>query len=154
MLEVSAELVEETLDHLRAGGRLGTETVVLWLGSRADAAPLVTEVYRPDQVAALDFFRIPPEAMRRLLGYLRHRRLQVLAQCHSHPAQAFHSHADDRWAIVRHVGAFSLVVPWFASRTNVVSFLDDTATFQLDAADRWREVRSHTALRMTFDAGT
>jgi len=35
----------------------------------------------------------------------------VAAQVHSHPDEAFHSKGDDEWAIVRHEGALSIVVP-------------------------------------------
>jgi hypothetical protein len=65
----------------------------------------------------------------------------VAAQVHSHPGEAFHSKADDRWAIVRHEGALSLVVPNFALDTTVSRFLDDTKIYQFSAAAQWTEVR-------------
>jgi len=153
MLGVSDGHIGETIAHLRAGGTRRIETVVLWLGRRSEDVQSVQEVYRPEQAAARDYFKIPPTSMRQLLGHLRRRRLQVLAQCHSHPRQAFHSEADDAWAIVRHVGALSLVIPWFGGRTTVATFLTDTAVFELDPHNRWREVASRTALRIGGDAG-
>ena len=69
-------------------------------------------------------FHIPPEGMTALYAELRHKRLMVAAQVHSHPQEAFHSKADDRWAIVRHEGALSLVVPHFAQATTLDRFLE------------------------------
>jgi hypothetical protein len=61
---------------------------------------------------------------------------------HSHPAKAFHSRADDEWAIVRHEGALSLVVPDFASRTSADSFATDIAAFVLTSSNEWAEIKS------------
>ena len=67
----------------------------------------------------------------------------IAAQVHTHPFEAFHSEADDRWAIVRHVGAVSLVVPYFATTTTPDNFLDQIALFSLDANNQWIEVPNH-----------
>jgi len=68
---------------------------------------------------------------------LRKERLMIAAQVHTHPKLAFHSAADDKWAIVRHVGALSLVVPHYALRTNAVNFVQRTAAFCLNAENEW-----------------
>jgi hypothetical protein len=39
--------------------------------------------------------------------------LRLIAQVHSHPREAYHSEADDRYAIVTAEGGMSLVVPNF-----------------------------------------
>jgi len=83
------------------------------------------------------FFRIPRESIEELFDVLRGRELMVAAQVHTHPESAFHSAADDRWAIVRHVGALSLVLPYFAQRTTTSTFFKDTAAFALSAENRW-----------------
>ena len=85
-------------------------------------------------------FWISTEGMDALKKVLRKRRLMVAAQVHSHPELAFHSVADDRWAIVRHHGALSLVLPHFGLRTTRSSFFDDAKVYQLNAADAWIEV--------------
>jgi hypothetical protein len=61
----------------------------------------------------------------------------VAAQVHTHPKLAFHSAADDKWAIVRHVGALSLVLPYFSLRTNVENFVQHTVTFSMNAENDW-----------------
>jgi proteasome lid subunit RPN8/RPN11 len=146
MLNLGTAILDETLTCLRLGGVENCETVALWLGRRSLNDQTVVQVYRPKQIIERDRFDIPPESMRELLSHLRKERLQLVAQVHSHPARAFHSRADNAWAIVRHVGALSLVVPWFGLRTSRASFRDDVACFQLDEADHWHEVSTDSVL--------
>jgi proteasome lid subunit RPN8/RPN11 len=148
MLTCPTEFIEQTLFHIHAGGRSNCETAVLWLGRRLNEQQEVLEVFRPQQFVDVDYFRIPAEGMRALLTHLRRHRLQILGQVHSHPKLAFHSEADNQWAIVRHVGATSLVVPWFGARTRAASFLDDIAAFKLDEHDQWLEVTARSVLRV------
>src|SRR5437870_9510780 len=104
----SSAIVEETLTHLRDAGHRQCECVVLWLARRNQDLTPVQEAYRPLQTAEADMFWIPPEGMDALKMLMRQRRYMVAAQVHSHPELAFHSIADDRWAIVRHQDALSL----------------------------------------------
>ncbi|TCB50264.1 hypothetical protein E0J20_25245 [Rhizobium leguminosarum bv. viciae] len=79
--------------------------------------------------------------MSALMKHLRKTRTKLVAQVHSHPANAFHSQADDEWAIARHEGALSFVIPYFARSTNSSTFLDQAALFRLSAQDQWLEVQ-------------
>lgn len=133
--------LEETLRHLRVGGLENCETMVLWLGTIRDGCAEVHEVYRPEQKVDFDYFHIPPESMRAVMKRIRQTRFQILAQVHSHPEEAFHSRADDTWAIVRHVGAVSLVIPYFARDTVAETFGVQAASYRLDASDSWQKVR-------------
>lgn len=139
-IRISRPQVEETLRILRGSGARGREGIALWLGHRRADHDVVERVYQPIHRAAADFFHIPPEGMRALMAILGDAGLRVVAQVHTHPAEAFHSAADDKWAIVRHRGALSLVLPWFASRTTAATFLTDSAVFELDAANNWVEL--------------
>lgn len=143
-------IVEETLVHLQDAGRKRQECVVLWLAEDTEVELTVTAAYRPDQLARADIFKIPPSSMRAMLSMLRQKKLMIAAQIHSHPREAFHSRADDEWAIVRHVGALSLVVPDFALKTAALAFPAHAKVFRLDIDNRWREVlpeASHQCLR-------
>lgn len=139
-LQCPSKVVDETLEALREGGRAGVERVVFWLGSRTSSEAVISEIYLPQQEAEKDYFRIPPDSMIELMHHLRRRRLVLLAQVHSHPGMAFHSEADDRWAVVRHGGALSIVVPEFASKTTMRNFEKNTAVFRLTSDDRWQKV--------------
>jgi proteasome lid subunit RPN8/RPN11 len=82
---------------------------------------------------------------------LRSERLMIVAQVHSHPGDAFHSEADDEWAIVRHEGAYSIVVPRFARGVSVRSFVQDAAVYKLSAEDVWEllsKPQAHQALEI------
>lgn len=139
-LLVSARVLASSLEILQKAGRAHREGVVLWLGSRTSTAITVVEPFEPVQIASEDFFQLPRESVVALFDVLRARGLMVAAQVHSHPAEAFHSAADDRWAIVRHVGALSLVLPYFARNITVASFLEDAAVFRLSPENDWCEV--------------
>lgn len=138
-----APLVDATLGHLREAGRRRIECVVLWLGRRGSDEITIAEAYRPLQAAKEDMFHIPPAGMTALHDQLRRHRFMVAAQVHSHPYHAFHSVADDRWAIVRHEGALSLVVPDFATDTTASNFLDQSKVFRFSADAQWVEVARH-----------
>lgn len=136
-------IIERTLSVLRAGGARDCEALVLWLARRAPDVVDVVEAYEPPYEASVDYFHIPPSGMRSIMSRLRRDRLHICAQVHSHPGKAFHSTADDRWAIVRHQGALSLVVPHFAATTTPASFLNMIATFALARDDQWLAVPRH-----------
>lgn len=141
-IQINKSLILETLTELQNGGKSNCERVVLWLGPQ-DAQPCkVVEVYVPEQYAESDYFRIPRESIAKLIRRLRKTNQYIVAQVHSHPHEAFHSYADDRWAIVRHVGALSLVLPYFASQTTINSFITDLALFELSAENKWSEVNT------------
>lgn len=129
--------IEKTLTFLQDAGRSRQECVVLWLGRRKTNQIEVCEVLRPAQRARSDMFHITPASMADILDHLRRKRLMITAQVHSHPGQAFHSAADDAWAIVRHIGALSIVLPDFALRTTPPTFLRDAAVFNLSPENRW-----------------
>lgn len=140
MLRCPQSFIDETLSHLRVGGSRKCETVVLWLGTVLDGIGEVRDVYRPEQKVDIDFFHIPQESMRAMMKRIKETRFQILAQVHSHPEDAFHSRADDTWAIIRHVGAVSIVIPYFADGTDISTFGDRAATYQLDATNSWVEI--------------
>jgi proteasome lid subunit RPN8/RPN11 len=137
---VPTRVLAASLDILKDAGHARRECVVLWLGRREIAETTVVEAYRPEQVAAEDFFQLPRSSIAALFDVLRSRGLMVAAQVHTHPAQAFHSAADDQWAIVRHIDALSLVLPYFARDVGVSSFFAEAAVFRLSSENDWCQV--------------
>lgn len=138
-VEISSVRISETIHLLREAGR--KECVLLWLGRREAGVQRIVEVYRPLQKNSIDYFEIPREGMAALMERLRSQSLYVASQVHTHPGRAFHSPTDDRWAIVRHAGALSVVLPDFAKSTTVDNFLEQAAVYQLDSLNSWNEVR-------------
>jgi proteasome lid subunit RPN8/RPN11 len=142
LISCTSDTLHRTIAILRAGGERREERVVLWLAQRSALrlpAPIV-EVYEPEQITAVDFFKLPAESLRALMTHLSEKRLRIAAQVHSHPGEAYHSRADDEWAIVRHVGALSLVLPRFAATITPENFLDQAVTYELSAENRWFQV--------------
>ena len=151
LLTCPTAVIETTLQNLREAGKLRRECVMLWLGRRDGDQVRVVDAYRPLQMAKTDLFHINGAGMAALHQELRRQRVMVAAQVHSHPMEAFHSKADDEWAIVRHEGALSLVVPNFASTTTLANFLLQTKVFRYSDSARWLEVLSaqvQTCLRI------
>ncbi len=139
-LEVTAQLIEHSLAVLRRGGRIQEERVLLWLAEPAAGRVQVRELLVPEQEASSDYFRVPGTAVASLCRRLGETGYFVPCQVHSHPQAAFHSAADDRWALIRHVGALSLVLPYFARRTDTSTFVRDAVGFRLDSDDKWHEI--------------
>lgn len=139
-LVIPATVIQTTLNHLKLAGQRGSECVVLWLGRRSGEDLVVTAAWRPEQRAGRDFFEIPRQSLELLFEHLRPTRGLVIAQVHTHPGRAFHSRADDEWAIVRHAGALSLVVPYFGRNTNSERFFRDAAIFALTPANEWESL--------------
>ena len=146
-LRVPTMIVEQTLAELKAAGRRDAEGVVLWLGRRAGDGVDVVEAHVPRYESRRDNFIIPRESMAALLRHLGESKTFIAAQVHSHPQLAFHSEADDEWAIVRHLHALSLVVPHFAFRTSAASFMADIAAFSLSELNVWTELSPAGAAR-------
>lgn len=136
---ISRVLVAETLNYLVEAGQRNCEGIVLWLAPRASRR-LIVRVVVPLHKASDDYFHIPPEGNRALQQLCRNEKLIVEAQVHTHPHEAFHSRADDRLSLVRHVDALSVVLPDFAAHTTVETFLRDSASFMLTSDDCWRQV--------------
>lgn len=147
---VSHQIIKETLHELRQVGRRCVECVVLWLGCRDDKGVSVKTVWIPEQEVGYGLFRIPENAMEQLFSEMRNRRLMIAAQIHTHPQRAFHSHADDKWAIVRHVGALSLVLPYFAQKTQLNNFKSHAAVFALSKTNEWIKVPKRRASQFYY----
>jgi proteasome lid subunit RPN8/RPN11 len=129
MLKIPRHLIGATVDVLREATFV--ERVVLWLGRRESGGVVVHEVFVPIQETEADYFRIPPHGMSALTDHLHARRLMVAAQVHTHPGDAFHSAADDRWAILRHAGALSFVIARFCQETAAATFEADAHVYRL-----------------------
>lgn len=140
LVRVPSAIVSNTLEHLRTAGRKDRELVVAWHGKRSAAGIAVTRLSIPDQIGTRVSFRVSDESMRRLRAELAAAGELVAAQIHAHPAEAFHSIADDRGALVGHQGALSIVLPEFAARCSVANFTTLAAVFALHGTGRWRKV--------------
>lgn len=141
---VPRPVIEDTLRCMREIGAHGCELLVLWLGEVDDrqAVASVRTAFVPKQKPikgedGVGYF-ITGETLFHLNRGLAETGLRLIAQVHSHPTMAFHSEADDRYAIVTTDGGLSLVVPNFGhARPDPVSW----AVYRLDQ-QTWQELAS------------
>ena len=79
----------------------------------------MTKLIVPKQVAGSAHFSIPLEERLRIIEEINEVGEFILVQVHTHPREAFHSEADDRRAVTKHLHAISIVVPHFGKRWSV-----------------------------------
>lgn len=138
---VPRHLVELSQPLLAEPGREGYEAVVVWTGrARGDGSVDVVDVIRPAQVARRSLVgcsvEIPPEALTELIRVLDEGCF-IVARLHTHPTEAYHSELDDTNMLISHVGAISIVVPFFA-RDRIV--LEKCSVNELTRDEGWVEL--------------
>ena len=146
LLGVASVLIPRSLtlaanDHLRHVGRRGCEGFALWAGKRNGAVFTVSETIIPEQSALRSgqgiCVTVDGDELFRLNVHLYERELEVIAQIHSHPGEAYHSETDDTFPIATTSGAFSLVVPDFAVHPFA---LELCAAYRLIPGEGWAAV--------------
>lgn len=138
--EIDPTVVPTTLQVLQLFGSHGCEGLVLWIGEVGDGYARITRAFVPDQKPVkseegVGYF-VDSETLFQLNLKLSETGLRLIAQVHSHPTEAYHSEADDRYAIVTADGGLSLVVPNFGKAPE-----DPTlwAVYRLNSGS-WREL--------------
>ncbi len=142
LITVPRDLIQRCLESMREFGSHGWELLILWLGEVDEESGIarVTRSFVPDQnpLSAEDGYGyfVTGDTLFKLNRDLAATGLRLIAQVHSHPHEAFHSEADDRYAIVTAQGGLSLVVPDFGDAPPQPA---DWAVFRLRDRD-WLEL--------------
>src|SRR6266480_4352479 len=144
-VRIDRGVVTDTLLTLREFGSNDLEGLVLWLGSVNETEAHVSELMVPEQRSVkseegLGYF-VSGETLFAVNKTLSERRLRLIAQVHSHPGEAYHSEADDRYAIVTVEGGLSIVVPDFGEAPEDPG---EWAVYRLDRG-YWRELKANEA---------
>ena len=141
-ITVERAIINQMLGTMREFGSHGWEVLVLWVGEIElnTGEARVTQAYVPKQKAisnedGVGYF-VGGETLFQLNRELSETGLRLIAQVHSHPREAYHSEADDRYAIVTAEGGLSLVVPDFGSAPAEPA---SWAVYRLHGRD-WREL--------------
>lgn len=115
---VPEEVAEESHAFLRRRGFQEVEAVALWVGQADGTTFKVEEAIIPKQTAHRTSmglcYTVSPEELHRINVRLHEAGMQIIAQLHSHPREAYHSELDDDLPIATTVGCLSLVIPDFA----------------------------------------
>jgi hypothetical protein len=140
-IRVPRKVLLDGYAFMRTAGQARLEGMVLWAGVAEATSFTVKELIVPKQKG----LRTPDglcavvegDELRRLNMYLYRNSLELIAQVHTHPTEAYHSVTDDQYAIATTIGSFSIVVPNFA----VIDYaLSECAVYRLDANGNWSEV--------------
>lgn len=114
---ILGDVMTSTVHALRAFGKSRNEGLVLWLGHIDGHQAKITHSMVPPQrsIQTEDGvgYIVAEETLLEISRFLNQKKLRLIAQVHSHPGRAYHSSADDRYAVVTKEGGFSLVVPNF-----------------------------------------
>ncbi len=117
---ITQRLLESTWHglKLRSGGR--RESACVWVGHRTQTGCHVREVIFLDDLPGVTAGRLrhntPKEATRALFSLLHSRRLDILADLHTHPLDWVDlSPVDQRHPLEFRVGLIAIVVPHYAA---------------------------------------
>ena len=110
-----------TLDEVARYRLVDSEGLVFWGGVVTTDVGVVTGLYLPTHAPQGARAALEPDEARWLLRCLRDRGEKLLAQVHSHPGRAFHSHGDDRHATSYHHGAYSIVIPNYGAGVTAIT---------------------------------
>lgn len=146
-VRVPNQLTLEAHAHLRRAGEQGLEGLVLWAGVKAAHDFRVSHTVIPRQSgvrsAAGVSVSVGSDELHRLNVWLFENELTIIAQIHSHPADAYHSDTDDAFPIATTVGSLSLVIPDFARRPFA---LPECAVYRLSATGVWEKLSTRDVL--------
>lgn len=136
----------EALAWLYKAGRRNVEGVALWAGVRDGDSFIIKRTIIPEQNAGSFedglIYVVKGEELHRIALELFDSGMQLIAQIHSHPGEAYHSQTDDAYPIVTVKGGISVVVPNFAEGGlnlrdwAVYRFLPETAWTELSQAKK------------------
>jgi proteasome lid subunit RPN8/RPN11 len=110
-LLVTADALNDLMAALMPSQRLRHEGIAYLLGRTDGAVTLAVAVFAPEAQTTAGSFHVPTGAMASCVRAATRFELQVVAQVHTHPGQAYHSDGDVEGAKIRYPGYASLVLP-------------------------------------------
>jgi len=132
------ENLEKAYEFLNYAGTKGVEGICLFAGQMDESMFIIKETIIPGQKGYIMeqglMYAVESDELHNLNVWLYENKMQLIAQIHSHPREAYHSLADDLYPIVDSYGGVSIVVPDFAA--GEVSLLD-TAIYRLSLSKTW-----------------
>lgn len=123
-VQIPREFVEAIYKEFQITGAQGYERLALFAGVKEGDIFTVMQIVYPKQYLTrgpkgLSFF-VEGEELERLGDWLFEQKLSLIGQIHSHPAEAYHSEADDEMAIITKYGGISIVVPDFGNSDHLL----------------------------------
>jgi proteasome lid subunit RPN8/RPN11 len=130
-----AESCHRALQQCLAPSQASRNEGVCFLLGRTDGntAVCITAV-RPKAKTGPGYFHVPAFAMAEVLEIAMDLDLQIVAQVHTHPVDAFHSDGDEDGANIRYDGFVSIVLPNYGAQLPAFS---GAAIYHYRAASGW-----------------
>ncbi|WP_192250286.1 Mov34/MPN/PAD-1 family protein [Mesorhizobium caraganae] len=110
-LLVTTDALQDLMAALVRSQQQRHEGIAYLLGRTDGAVTLAVAVFAPEARTTAGSFHVPPRAMVSCMQAAARFELQVVAQVHTHPGQAYHSDGDVEGAKIRYPGYGSLVLP-------------------------------------------
>lgn len=134
--------IDYVYKRLREAGSEGVECVALWAGNiKADTFEVKNSIIPAQTAYKIEMgllYSVDGEELHRINEWLYRNKMTLISQIHSHPGEAYHSDADDRFPIVAVVGGLSIVIPDFAF--GEIS-LSNWAVFRLFPQKGWLQLK-------------
>ena len=143
-VHVTSKILFETQEHIRKHSLYGHEGMVLWSGVKTHGEALVRTCIHPSQQCTAVSYDIPLEETQRVNVLLEQLKEVLIAQIHSHPGSAFHSHRDDAMPFTFKLGFFSLVIPNFCN--NDLKNLLGLSVWEYTGEGKWQELSLPSAV--------
>jgi hypothetical protein len=138
MISISKVNIVKAFNFLNYAGKKSVEGVALFAGFGEATVFHVKEVIIPKQstynIEQGLMYAVDGEELHKINVWLYKNNMNLIAQIHSHPSEAYHSTTDDRFPIVDTFGGVSIVVPDFAR--GLVS-LNNCAIYRLSLKKTW-----------------
>lgn len=142
-ITISKQHISKAFDFLNYAGKKRVEAVSLFAGCEEGNTFHIKEVVIPRQLSYILeqglMYAVEGDELHRINVWLYENKLKLIAQIHSHPREAYHSPADDRFPIVDTYGGISIVVPDFATGKME---LNDWAIYRLSLNKTWEKLTS------------
>ncbi|MET4214221.1 hypothetical protein [Bradyrhizobium sp. LA2.1] len=110
-LLATADVLDDLMAALIRSQRQRHEGIVYLLGRTDGDVTLAVAVFAPEALTTSGSFHVPTRSMVSCMQTAARFELQVVAQVHTHPGQAYHSDGDVEGAKIRYPGYVSLVLP-------------------------------------------
>lgn len=112
----------------------GHEGVAFLLGHTDGTRSLGLQAVRPRAVTTPGSFHVPAVEMARVIQAAGRLDLQVIAQVHTHPGDAYHSDGDEDGANIGFDGFVSVVIPDYGGR---LPSLEGSAIYHFNRTGGW-----------------
>lgn len=136
-LLMTADAVRGLMVALARSQQQRHEGIAYLLGRTDGVVTLAVSVFAPEALTTAGSFDVTPRAMVACMQVAGRFELQVVAQVHTHPGEAYHSDGDVEGAKIRYPGYASLVLPEYGRH---LPSLAGSAAFVWRKPQGWSEL--------------